>query len=1061
MTNKNSITDLSEIFKDDGVGVDTGIIGNQNQQKEITDLGEVFVEPPAPSSDEALALEIYGDPNMPIGQGSLDEPDLRGKIAAADTRNEKIAEFKARYPEGELYFVPGKNDPIQILEGPASKYSGGEILFRKNPNEPFTRLDSKFFKGGGNEFLSDFAEFVYDDAGVIFGEILAGSKKFAKFVAPFTKGVPFLGAVTTGFELLPLMTRMAIYGGGGELVQEAIQELRGINEQTFSEIADTAAYKSLVSFVGTGVAEPVIRKFGDIFTGAGLFKKTDEAGSAQQAVGRINEILQELKIYNDQGEILQIAPLPANLLVDNPIVQRIGKQTAATGGLLSGQYRQINEALSQALEKVGDVDSANKLISLLNVATQFEKTRLIDLAHAANKGTFKFEALSQEVQESILQKFGIKSIDQLKNTPKSDIAEILVESVQRMTEPGGQLDLALTQAYKSLNKIKPDGIKFDLAPIKQLATKEAFGTVQLAKNLDGNSGDLAEIIINDLGQERLDVLDKQISRIISQLDSPSADRIERITASEYRKFLTKTIGTDPLINIKQNNSVIENIATSIRNIEGDGGVIQLPEGAGGGSVDIFDFLLDARNQLMEIRFSPIGQASRAQRKAANDLLQSIDKTLKNPSNADSAWGKAYTNVMNLQDEQIKIMNLPLVIAANNDGNYAQLLKGYVLPIHTKKDIDLIFSVLDDKGKIAFKQGFVNQLIGNTDKVKNLYKTFDEFDKETLEYVLDTSTYRAIEQVANFSKKMADSNIDKILDTQIKFGKAIDDFMANNNTKGINDALEFITNYSVKEGDKTLTGFDTALGKAFHDGIVNRLFTKAVSKDKGKFKLDLGKYRNFIDQLKDNGIFDTFNKKTQQLLEDTDLVKDFLIAGGDAGTSLEAAQLAEATKGVVSGRTPISSIINPILEIIGFGKLFTTPMGRALILGTGKEQFKPSTVNKSLSAIAATLLTPDDKGISDFSGLLNIIPFVSGFGEDEKEVGMMAPTPNVSFNPIPESRLASVVNPVGMQGAPTADTGAMNPNTMARGQQLFGGPGEITFAAKGGIMNTKKAFQRVA
>jgi len=75
--------------------------------------------------------------------------------------------------------------------------------------------------------------------------------------------------------------------------------------------------------------------------------------------------------------------------------------------------------------------------------------------------------------------------------------------------------------------------------------------------------------------------------------------------------------------------------------------------------------------------------------------------------------------------------------------------------------------------------------------------------------------------------------------------------------------------------------------------------------------------------------------------------------------------------------------------------------------------------------------------------------------------MMAPTPNVSFNPIPESRLASIVNPVGMQGTPTMDTGAMNPNTMARGQQLFSGPGEITFAAKGGIMNTKKAFQRVA
>ena len=54
---------------------------------------------------------------------------------------------------------------------------------------------------------------------------------------------------------------------------------------------------------------------------------------------------------------------------------------------------------------------------------------------------------------------------------------------------------------------------------------------------------------------------------------------------------------------------------------------------------------------------------------------------------------------------------------------------------------------------------------------------------------------------------------------------------------------------------------------------------------------------------------------------------------------------------------------------------------------------------------------------------------------------------------PASRLAY---PVGMQGTPT-----MERNLLARGQQLFTGPNEITFASKGGIMNSKKAFQRVA
>ena len=74
---------------------------------------------------------------------------------------------------------------------------------------------------------------------------------------------------------------------------------------------------------------------------------------------------------------------------------------------------------------------------------------------------------------------------------------------------------------------------------------------------------------------------------------------------------------------------------------------------------------------------------------------------------------------------------------------------------------------------------------------------------------------------------------------------------------------------------------------------------------------------------------------------------------------------------------------------------------------------------------------------------------------------MASTPNFSFTK-PDvntaSRLSqtSLVNPAGMFGVPTS---RVNPNTMAKGQQLF--KDDITFAAKGGIMNTTKAFQRVS
>ena len=1037
----------------------------ENKKDKYTSIDQIFGEQPAPSTDEALATYAYGDPDMPIGEESLLDVKLRGRLSAADTVNEKIAEFKKVYPDGDLLFVPGKGTPESTLEGVPSKYSGGEILFRPDTTTPYARLDGNYFKGGGQEFLADFAEFIYDDLGVLAGELAAGSKKVAKFMKPFTKGIPYLNAITTGFDLLPLMTRMGLYGAAGEMAQEGVQELRGINEQSFKDIADTAGYKGLVTFVGTGVAEPVVRKIGDVFSGRGILKRSDEAGEAILATKDINKILKDLNIKDKEGNILQIDALPANLLVDNPIVTRIGRQTAATGGLLSGQYRQINEALAQALKGVGDEESAGKLISLLEVATTFEKQRLLDLAYQASTGAFKFDSLNKEAQESILQRFGIQNIDEAKKLSNSEVADIIAESVQAMTGPGGQLDLALDISYNTLKGLKPDGIKFDISDIKKLSTKESFGTTQLKKSLDGDSVDLEEIIMNSFGEERLAFLDNQISKITDRLKNPTDAVIERITAREYRKFLTKEMGVDPLINIRNTNSTIENITKSIRDL-GDDGVIQLPTGAGGGQVDLFDFLMDARNQLSEVQFAPVGEATRVQRATANKLISKIDAALKNPSNAGPRWGKAYDSFISLQDEQLKLINLPIVLSLNGKGNYTQLLKGYMLPNYTKKDIDLLYGAMDDKGKIAFKQGFVNQLIGDEKKLKDLPELFEQFDPDVMKYVLGTQTFNAIEMMSGFVKKMDDSGFNKILDTQVKFGKAIDGFMANNNTKGIDDALQFIINHTDEVGGKTVKGFDTPLGKSFHDGIINRLFETSTSKIKGKLQVDLGAYRKYIQQLKDNGIFDTFNKKTQKLLEDTDLVKDFLVQAGDAGTSIEAASFADAVKGTVSGRTDPGALIGTFAEIVGLGKLFTSSGGRAFLVGSGQQQLKPSTVNKIIGGVAATLLTPDDKGLSEFAPLLNILPFVENVGKGDEQEVSMAPTPETSFSPNPESRLsninmASPISAVDMAAMPTtADTGPMNMDTMARGSQLFSGPREITFAAQGGIMNARKPMQRV-
>jgi len=1027
-----------------------------------------------PGSDRALAGYVGQET---LGEAGLEDVVTRGRITAADTMNEKMAEFKKAYPQGDLVFVPGTDQAIGVLEG-ASDRKGGDILFRTDPSQPYAKVDADFLSKGGNEVLADFMEFFYDDIGAVSGEILAGSKRFANLIKPFVKPVPYLGTGLTGYDLGSLLFRVGLYGFAGEVAQESVQQFRGVNEQTYKEIADSAAFKGLVGMTGTAVAEPIVRRFMNVFKGKGLLKRSDEAGEALEAVTEINKILKDFQIIDQEGNFIQIPALPANLLVDNPIVQRMGKQVAATGGALSGQYIKINEALSVALQNVGDEKSAAKLINLLDIATQMEKKRLFDLAYSASDGTLKLDNINNETRDFLLKQSGV---DDLKNLTPSDAAKIIKESMEKMVEPNGILDMNLKAATDSLLKLKPNGVKLDLDKVIQLGTEVSFGTTQAKKLLDGTADDLGEMILDSFGQNRLDVVDKRIARLLNRYEDPSEEVIERVTARQYKQYLTELMGEDPLINIQQNGATLDNIAKALRDMDPAGGNVALPTGAVDqtaetANISTLDFLLNARKQLADIRFSEIGNVTRDQRLKAQQLLDAIDDAIKNPANADAGWANAYESLVRLQNDQLKMMNLPIVQALSADGKYNQLLKGYMDPGYTADEIFMLKNTMDEKGFNAFKQGFFNQLIGDADTMLSLPERLAKYDKKVLVSMFDRPTVTALENLSGFVTKMKDAGIDKVIKTQNQFGRAIDDLITQKETAKIGQLLDYINNYKVEVGGKTLSGWNTPLGKSFHDGIINRLFTKSTKKVKGKLTLDQSKYRAFVENLKETGIFETLSKADQKLIDDIDLVKDFLVQAGDAGTSIEAASIAESARGLFTGRTNMAAFAGQIGEIIGLGRLFTSKPGRLFLVGKGGEQFKPATVSRIMSGVLATIVAPDDAAIQDLAPILNILPYVEGVGKDsdieEKKTSMMAPTPDVSFTPDPNSRLASanIATPVGMTPSPVVpatmntDTGATGKVNSRTASMLF--PDDKiftpdTFAAQGGIMNARKPMQRVA
>ena len=96
--------------------------------------------------------------------------------------------------------------------------------------------------------------------------------------------------------------------------------------------------------------------------------------------------------------------------------------------------------------------------------------------------------------------------------------------------------------------------------------------------------------------------------------------------------------------------------------------------------------------------------------------------------------------------------------------------------------------------------------------------------------------------------------------------------------------------------------------------------------------------------------------------------------------------------------------------------------------------------------------------------------VNAFGEQVRDTqeGLNVTVPLPATEELPEEVPVSMntVNPASRLSnvnmvQPITNPGPVNPNTMAKGSQLFSGPNEITFAAQGGIMNARKQIQRVA
>ena len=377
------------------------------------------------------------------------------------------------------------------------------------------------------------------------------------------------------------------------------------------------------------------------------------------------------------------------------------------------------------------------------------------------------------------------------------------------------------------------------------------------------------------------------------------------------------------------------------------------------------------------------------------------------------------------------------------------------------------SQADKKVSEKFFNTLKNYWLVSTAKSDDGAKILDEFmlnDPDSLKILMGPNYEQKVtelQKLMELSNKVENGIVNQAI-SQKATAKEFTNKIITNAKKG-----DFGTANNTLELIEELGGFDSKLVNDIRNNIMKDLFEQSFKiQDKPGKKmlqevLDVQKFADNIKKLReDENLVKFFNGDQLEAL--TAYEQYSRAVGGNLGVGGELAK-AEQTSQLVQN----FNILNTGLTILKYdilSKVLSMPVTAKSLKALTPDGF----TSNNLKVLQTALIGLEREAIDNARGYNKFEDqgIVNEYEIKPKEVGRMAPTPNVSFDPSPVNQVsrlanANIANPVGMMATPTANTGAINSNTMARGSQLFGGPREITFAAQGGIMNARKPIQRVA
>ena len=382
---------------------------------------------------------------------------------------------------------------------------------------------------------------------------------------------------------------------------------------------------------------------------------------------------------------------------------------------------------------------------------------------------------------------------------------------------------------------------------------------------------------------------------------------------------------------------------------------------------------------------------------------------------------------------------------------------------------------DNLNFTAFQQSFKSQLLRDQDNLVTTIQNWQKLDPDGLKALLGDDVDELL-KIGNTFEVMNNSVVKKAFENQssntvANTKEVVKNIIETAKRADIGDALA-IENFIASSG-----GMNGKVMNNIRSGMIEDILNKSSSIDSKTGGLVINP-KQLMAAFKEIGddphLKMLFTDDQLSMLGKFEAYTNVIGASSDIGGSLAAAEL---------GGEAVRALLEP-KKGLGFLKTFLAYNITARILGR-------DVTEKTLKTIMGDGLTgPNYTALRSMLGSI-IGDFMNDDFESQREIGVGVDVPDAVvsdypgkefFPSNPESRFATTTSQIEMgeelqdikaeENRPVESSSLANPNlgfrnismndranTMERGQQLF--KDDITFAAKGGIMNTTKAFQRVA